>query len=87
MFLLQEEPVAMDNPDVPKFPGCKVQLDHIQRVTIVGPYEKSNEVFDILFDSGFRIVRSGPYTDKAMHPKVDMKRFLFIADRIVDQEG
>lgn len=77
----------MNNPDVPKFPGCKVQLDQIQRVTIVGPHAKSNEVFDALFDSGFRVVRSGPYTNTRLHPRVDITRFLFIAERIVDQEG
>ncbi len=75
------------NSDVPAFPGCKVQVDQIQRVTIVGPHGKSNEVFDTLYDSGFRVTRSGPYTNSRMHPRVDITRFLFIAERIVDQEG
>lgn len=77
----------MDNPDVPEFPGCMVQLERMQRVTIVGPHKKSNEVFDTLFDSGFRVTRSGPYTNTRMHPRVDITRFLIIADRIVGQEG
>lgn len=72
--------------DVPAFPGCKVQLSQIQRVTIVGPQVKSKEVFDTLFENGFRVTRSGPYTNSRMHPRVDITRFLFIAERIVDEE-
>lgn len=77
----------MTDSDVPKFPGCNAEWDQIQRVTIIGPQSKSNEVFETLFKNGFRVTRSGPYTNSRMHPRVDITRFLFIAERIVDEEG
>lgn len=63
--------------------GCEVESEQMEKVTVVGPMELSREVMKKMHDSGFRIMRSGPYTDLDMHPKCDMTRFLFIAERVV----
>lgn len=67
--------------DKPNLPKCKVTKSIIERIKVVGPYESGQQVLDELFDKGFSVVRSGPYTDRKMHPTVDMTRFLFIAER------
>lgn len=56
----------------------------LERVRMVGPMSKSKEVMAALYDSGFRMVQTGPYTNKRMFPKCDDKRFLFIAEREVE---
>lgn len=59
----------------------KIKRTKIERIEIVGPKGDSQAALDWLYDRGFRITRSGPYTDRKMHPKADMTRFLFYAER------
>lgn len=58
----------------------------LERVRVVGPMEEGQPVLRELHDAGFQTVRSGPYTDREMHPMADVKRFLFIAEREVGNE-
>jgi hypothetical protein len=71
----------------PKISKCKVEIETVQRVRIIGPQSESDRVFEYLFANGFRVVRSGPYTNSKMHPKVDVSRFLFVAERVIDGNG
>lgn len=41
------------------------------------------EILRAMHDDGWRTVRSGPYTDAEMFPRLDMYRFLFIMERDV----
>lgn len=70
----------------PRFAGCRVSQDIVQRVQVVGPTDQRQSVMDSLYDRGFRIVLSGPYTNKTLSPRVDPTRFLFIAERVM-QDG
>jgi len=72
---------------IPQLTGCDVSRETVERLTVVGPQSKGTEVLDVLWENGFRVMRSGPYTDRAMHPKVDVSRFLFIAERVTDGNG
>jgi hypothetical protein len=56
-------------------------IDRVERFRVVGPAAKAGEVMDALHANGFRLLRSGPYTNKQMHPRLDMDRFLYIAER------
>lgn len=63
------------------FDGCDVDMVHIERLTIVGPADKSIGIMNQLFKEGYRLTRSGPYTDRKIFPKCDVSRFLLIAER------
>lgn len=52
-----------------------------ERVVLIGPIGEGQEALEYLYDRGFMITRSGPYTDKKMHPRVDVTRFLYRAER------
>jgi hypothetical protein len=47
---------------------------------VVGPMDESKAVMAAMFEDGWRITRSGPYTDKKMFPKLDCTRFMFTAE-------
>jgi hypothetical protein len=66
--------------------GCNVTRSVVERLDIVGPMEQAKAVKEHLFDAGFRTIRSGPYTDREMHPKADMTRFLFVVERVIKGE-
>lgn len=66
----------------PNLPNCKVKKTIIERLEVVGPGDSRRTILDELEEKGFNVVRSGPYTDKTMHPRVDVTRFLFIAERV-----
>lgn len=51
------------------------------RISLVGPTGESKTVLEALYADGWRVTRSGPYTDEEMFPRVDMTRFLFNAER------
>lgn len=51
-----------------------------KQVKIVGQMEHAKPIMNELFNRGWRITRSGPYTDDDLFPKVDSSRFLFIAE-------
>lgn len=61
--------------------GADVRRECIERLTVVGKMDDSRRVMEWLHSRGFRLVRSGPYTDREMHPMVDVKRFKFVAER------
>lgn len=58
----------------------RTQTEYIERGRFVGPMSEGQAVLKALHDDGWRTVRSGPYTDKQMHPRVDDSRFLFIME-------
>lgn len=55
--------------------------EHFERIEVVGPMDDSDRILKELHDDGWSGKRIGPYTDKKMWPKVDMKRFLFVMER------
>jgi hypothetical protein len=57
----------------------------IERLRLVGPHEKSQAVMAGLYDAGYTLKQTGPYTSRAMFPKCDDKRFLFIAERVKER--
>ena len=57
------------------------EAKNIERMTLVGPNSESKAVMQQLFEEGWRLIRSGPYSDREMFPAVDIDRFLFIAER------
>lgn len=64
---------------------------YIQKATthvharLVGPYAEGVKVLEHLHADGWRVTRSGPYTNKALFPKLDMSRFLFLAEREIEE--
>lgn len=61
-----------------------IEVARIERVQIVGKKDEYDNCLQWLQDNGYSIVRSGPYTDSQMYPKVDATRFLFVAERTTD---
>jgi hypothetical protein len=58
-----------------------------EAIVVVGPMSRSQEVLRALYDDGWRCQRTGPYTDKKLWPKVDPERFLFTAERAIDEQA
>lgn len=56
----------------------------VERVRLVGPASESDSVTASLVAARFRITQAGPYSDREMYPAVDLTRFLFIAERQID---
>lgn len=65
------------------FPGCEVERAVFEHIRVVGPTDLAEPAAATLASYGFRVTRSGPYTDREMHPTVDVKRFLFLGERQV----
>ena len=65
--------------------GCKAIQTKIVRVEVVGPIESREATFDDLYDEGFTVTRSGPYTDRNIFPKVDPERFCIVAEKMGEQ--
>jgi hypothetical protein len=63
--------------------GADVRRQVIERLTIVGQSKDSERTMKWLAARGFRIVQSGPYTDREMFPTVDVERFKFVVEREV----
>jgi hypothetical protein len=59
----------------------EITRQQIERITIVGKMEDSKRVMEYLYQAGYRVIRSGPYTDREMFPQVDIERFKFVAER------
>lgn len=55
-----------------------------ERVTVVGPMSECQIKMMSLHDKGFRVIRSGPYTDAEMHPQVDVTRYKLVGEREVE---
>lgn len=53
----------------------------LERITLVGPHEDGLEVMERLHNDGWWMIQSGPYCDNAIHPTVDVTRFMFVAER------
>lgn len=64
-----------------KCDGWHVKHKRFERVEVVGPVEERERVLHELHEAGFRTTWSGPYTDAELWPKVDPRRFKFIAER------
>ncbi len=62
--------------------GCLVVQQQVERLEVAGPEDKSLEATQQLIREGYRILRTGPYTDRKMYPKLDRTRFLIVAERI-----
>jgi len=60
---------------------CETSRELIERRNFVGPMSESGRIMAALHADNWRIIRSGPYTDRAMFPDVDITRFLFLAER------
>lgn len=58
-----------------------IQGERLERVEIVGPYTEGKECLEYLATEGYRVVRVGPYTDRKIHPRCDLERFLIRAER------
>jgi hypothetical protein len=56
------------------------KTEKFERRTFVGPFDESKEMLDAL-GTEWHIIRSGPYTDRKMWPKVDVTRYMLIAER------
>lgn len=63
--------------------GCYVIQQHVERLELSGPIDKSVEATAQLAREGYRVLRTGPYTDRHMYPKLDHTRFMIVAERIV----
>lgn len=63
--------------------GCVVVQQNVERIELFGPEDKSIEAANQVTREGYRILRTGPYTDRAMYPKLDSTRFLIVAERVV----
>lgn len=63
--------------------GCSVVQQHVERLELSGPIDKSVEATEQLAREGYRVLRTGPYTDRQMYPKLDHTRFMIVAERIV----
>ena len=53
----------------------------VERIELVCPSEKRNEVYEELASDGWRVTHGGPYTDKKMWPTVDPTRCKITAER------
>jgi hypothetical protein len=60
----------------------KVSETRITRVRVVGPVEDLQRCLNWVEKKGYRVVRSGSYTDVEMSPESDSTRFLVIAERV-----
>jgi hypothetical protein len=69
---------------MPAYDKFTKERSTLERRTLVSPMEKGQETLNALHADGWRTVRSGPYTNKRMFPKVDINRFLFVAEREVE---
>jgi hypothetical protein len=65
----------------PIYDSYTTERNIIERRRLVGPYADGKTVMQALHADGWRITRSGPYTNLKMFPDVDASRFLFIAER------
>lgn len=63
------------------------KTEMIERRTLVGPTEKSDDIHARLAQEGFRLIRSGPYCDKKIWPKCDVSRFMIVAERDANHEA
>lgn len=63
------------------WPECTVKHERFERVEVVGPVTERERVLHELREAGFWTTWSGPYTDAEMWPKIDSKRFKFVAER------
>lgn len=71
--------MAKINPS--ELPGFAISRETLEQVTIIGPQSKRKELFRFLDEGSFRVVRSGPYTDRKMFPRVDLTRVMIVAVR------
>jgi hypothetical protein len=55
----------------------------LERIRVVGPMERSEEVMRAMHDEGWNIKRSGPW--QRVPWEVDQNRFLFIAEKAVSK--
>lgn len=65
--------------------GADIRRQVVERLTIAGQRKDSERVTKWLTARGFRFVQSGPYTDRKMFPSVDVKRFKFIVERVIEE--
>jgi hypothetical protein len=72
-------PESFDQKFIDRYTTKKEQLE---RRTLVGPMDDGKEVMAALHNCNWRIIRSGPYTDRKMFPACDDTRFQFIAEKI-----
>jgi hypothetical protein len=57
--------------------------EEIERIRVIVPKAAGSAVLSELHDDDWRVIRLGPYTNKAMFPKCDMTRSLFVAERVI----
>jgi hypothetical protein len=61
-------------------PGVETDVEGTYvHLELVGPTEQSQAAMRWVYGLGGNVVRSGPYTDGKMFPKVDVERFLILA--------
>lgn len=78
---LKDKRSTIENEATWQIFGADVRRQCVERLTIVGKEQDSRRVMKWLAERGFRIIQSGPYTDREMHPNVDLTRFKFVAER------
>lgn len=57
------------------------KVQRLERIRVIVPRAEADRVLKELHEDGWRAIRSGPYTNRAMHPRADITRSLFIAER------
>lgn len=65
--------------------GADIRRQVVERLTIVGQRKDSERVTKWLTERGFRFIQSGPYTDREMFPAVDVERFRFVVERVIEE--
>ena len=63
--------------------GCFVIQQHVERLELSGPQDKAVEATSQLLREGYRVLWTGPYTDREMYPRLDHTRFMIVAERTV----
>lgn len=59
----------------------------IERITLVGPASEKKAVYVWMKQNGYWPVKSGPYSDVDMCPRVDVDRFLIVAERWIEDDA
>lgn len=58
-----------------------------ERIRVIGPMDEGKSCMAQLHKEGWRLTRSGPYTNRGIFPRVDLSRFLFKAERRLREEA
>lgn len=66
--------------------GADIKVRLVERIELIGPMDRANEMRRVLYEGNFDVTSSGPYTDSTMFPRCDMTRYKYHAEREVTLE-